>query len=257
MFKPGGEYYLIPLELIVPSTQKLRLSIDEKRIGDLARTFAAQDIHHYPVVFQRSDGKCELVLGFRRCMAAKKAGKPVILCRVIREKLSEADKLRFILTENMQREDFKAVEIVEGITRLHGYGISQVTIARDIGCNPSFVSRAVAIRKLLSDEEWKEIQELATSQDISFSVLHEASKIQDPDLRKHVLTSKLTVREIRELLKRGQKLKMVKPKQILKAIITNGLVRASLSISGMPNTREEVYSLASSLAEEICQKYKL
>jgi ParB/RepB/Spo0J family partition protein len=112
------ELRMIPVKNIKPSKDNYRRQFDVKAMEELTESVRSkgvlQPILVRPVV--GINGYWEIVTGFRRHMASKNAGLPLIPC--IARNLSDEDALEIQIIENDQREDPNPIDQAEGYHRL-------------------------------------------------------------------------------------------------------------------------------------------
>lgn len=132
---PGME--LINLNDIVPNASQPRKTFYETSLQELANSIKERGVLE-PIVVRPKDGKYEIVMGERRCRAARMAGLTEIPA-VIREATDE-DVACDSLLENFQREDLNPVDrakAIEGLLKFMNWercsqalGVSQSTLRR-------------------------------------------------------------------------------------------------------------------------------
>jgi len=96
-----------------------------------------------------------VIIGHRRLAAAKQAGLTEVPCAIV--EMSEAEQLRTMLTENMQRSDLTVYEQAEGFQLLLDMDFSVADIAEDTGFSESTIRRRVKLLDLDKDK-FKESQ---------------------------------------------------------------------------------------------------
>jgi len=260
LFKPPEMAIInIPVEMIRPSPQQVRISSEEdKRIDELAKSMEEVSVLQPLIVEVVEEGVYQVLCGHRRLLAAKKQGMEKVPCIIRHERTSESKRILMMLIENIQRKNLSPVELAEGYVRLQEKGVCQVVIAGRVGKSESHVSQALGLRRRLS-ELWEEIKELSTSKDLDFSCLEEASRLTDPKQQRRAIFGGMTVRQIRKLRQQENAPSPAeKPKKIsYESQLKEGTLRASLRIQGRPMTREEVFKLAHALAELLCEENQI
>jgi ParB family chromosome partitioning protein len=98
---------LISLEEIIPNEGQPRKTFYEDSLQELAQSIKERGVLE-PIVVRPKDGKYEIVMGERRCRAARMAGLSEIPA-VVRE-MSDEDVACDSLLENFQREDLNPVD---------------------------------------------------------------------------------------------------------------------------------------------------
>jgi ParB family transcriptional regulator, chromosome partitioning protein len=88
-----------------------------------------------------------VVIGHRRLAAAKIAGLSCVPC-VIEHNMTDADQLELMLLENIQRTDLTLIEEAEGYQGLLDLGLSEATIAKNVGRSVKVVHGRLALLAL-------------------------------------------------------------------------------------------------------------
>ena len=93
------------------------------------------------------DGGYTLIIGHRRCEAAKVAGLTEVPCRIV-ENMSEKEQLSTMLEENMQRSDLTVYEQAQGFQMMLDLGETEDSIAEKTGFSKRTIRRRLNIAKL-------------------------------------------------------------------------------------------------------------
>jgi ParB family chromosome partitioning protein len=121
------------------------------------------------------DGRYILVLGERRLLASKKAGKTTIPAMVRRVSLQQAAEMTIV--ENLQREDLSALEQAEAFRVLSNeFHLTQQQIGERVGLSRESVSNYMRLLKLPRD-----VMQLLAEKKISFSEAKELLKLSSDD----------------------------------------------------------------------------
>ena len=88
-----------------------------------------------------------LLIGHRRCAAAKQAGLKSVPCRVV-DGLSRNEQVSIMLTENMQRSDLTVLEQAEGFQMMLDLGDTEQDIAEKTGFSRTTVRHRLELNKL-------------------------------------------------------------------------------------------------------------
>lgn len=91
-----------------------------------------------------------LLIGHRRCAAAKLADLKELPCRVV-ENMSRREQLSIMLEENMQRNDLTIYEQAQGFQLMLDLGETEDTIAEKTGFSKSTIRHRLNIAKLDQD----------------------------------------------------------------------------------------------------------
>src|SRR5437879_10557750 len=98
-------------------------------------------------MFQRIDGRHELIAGERRWRAAQEVGLADV--PVIVRTASDLEVLELSLIENLQRTDLNPIEEAQGYARLAGeFGMRQEDIALKVGRSRAAVANAIRLLDL-------------------------------------------------------------------------------------------------------------
>ena len=120
-----------------------------------------------------------IIIGHRRFAAGKKAGLkefPVsIAC------LDEADQIKIMLCENIQRSDLTAIEQAEGFQMMIDFGITVQELSEETGFAPSTIYHRLNIAKLDKDLLKKKMDQLTLTD------LIELEQIDDVEVRNRIL----------------------------------------------------------------------
>jgi ParB family transcriptional regulator, chromosome partitioning protein len=121
------------------------------------------------------DGRYILVLGERRLLASKKAGKTTIPALVRRVSLQQAAEMTII--ENLQREDLSALEQAEAFRVLSKeFSLTQAQIGERVGLSRESVANYMRLLKLP-----REVMQLLAEKKITFGEAKELLKLENDD----------------------------------------------------------------------------
>ncbi len=140
-----------------PNEDPLDLAIDKITIGKNIREPDPEQLKELvisikelgvlePVLVARRNGGLELVAGFRRTAAAKKAGLKVIPARVLDVTPSEVVEIQ--LTENLQRQDLSELEEARAFKDYVDAGHTQGDLAKRIGKSQPYVANRIRLLEL-------------------------------------------------------------------------------------------------------------
>lgn len=141
----------IPLGKIY-STGNVRNEKDED-IKDLMNSINKNGLLQPILVRADHKGKYEIVAGHRRYLACKNLGLPTIECKIAEDYTmdSDMDKLVVQVTENIQRKEMSALEIVEICEKLKKKGYTARMVAQLFNKPEHYIYGAYdAKRKLLA-----------------------------------------------------------------------------------------------------------
>ncbi len=143
--RAAHEIALEKLELDPDQPRKTR---DPERAAELAESVRSQGVLSPLLVTQIPEtDRYRIVFGERRYHAAREAGLTSVPC-VVREQLDPLQILVIQLTENLQREDPRPLEVAASLARLEDqgeFGLSRSEIARLLGRSPSWVTNMLSL----------------------------------------------------------------------------------------------------------------
>jgi ParB family transcriptional regulator, chromosome partitioning protein len=174
---------------------------DDEKLEELSDSIKANGVVQ-PIMVRPGDeeGRYILVLGERRLLASKKAGKTTIPALVRRVSLQQAAEMTII--ENLQREDLSALEQAEAFRVLSKeFSLTQAQIGERVGLSRESVSNYMRLLKLPP----LVMEQLAHKQ-IGFSEAKELLKLEDPELIQktadYIVAKHLTLDQVETLIMR-------------------------------------------------------
>lgn len=126
-----------------------------------------------------------ILIGHRRCAAAKLAGVAGIMCTVITEPISKAEQIGIMLEENIQRTDLTVVEQAQSFHQLTLLGLTEDDIAAKTGFSKKTIHSRLEIAKLDASILEKKSGESAFQ--LTLSDLALLSKIESIEKRNEIL----------------------------------------------------------------------
>jgi ParB family chromosome partitioning protein len=174
---------------------------DDDKLEELSDSIKANGVVQ-PIMVRPGDeqGRYILVLGERRLLASKKAGKTHIPALLRRVSLQQAAEMTII--ENLQREDLSAIEQAEAFGVLSKeFSLTQAQIGERVGLSRESVSNYMRLLKLPVP-----VMEQLAHKQIGFSEAKELLKLEDPDLitktADYIVKKHLTLDQIETLVMR-------------------------------------------------------
>ena len=174
---------------------------DDEKLEELSDSIKANGVVQ-PIMVRPGDedGRYILVLGERRLLASKKAGKTMIPALVRRVSLQQAAEMTII--ENLQREDLSALEQAEAFRVLSKeFSLTQAQIGERVGLSRESVSNYMRLLKL----PVLVMEQLAHKQ-IGFSEAKELLKLEDPELIQktadYIVAKHMTLDQVETLIMR-------------------------------------------------------
>lgn len=134
-----------------------------------------------------------LIIGHRRCAAAKAAGIMELPCRIV-ENLSHKEQVAMMLEENMQRNDLTIWEQANGFQMMLDLGETEEQIAEKTGFSKTTIKRRLNIAKL--DQEELKRKEQDDGFQLTLKDLYELEKIKDVKTRDKVLKESSDARQL-------------------------------------------------------------
>ena len=137
----------IPLDAIDHNPYQTRSSFDGESLKELAESIKISGVMQPVVVRPGNDGRYTLILGERRCRAAKLAGLATIPA-VVRP-VSDQQAAEMTIVENLQRQDLNCLDQARAYSRLsQDFGMTQEQIAQRVGVSRETVANYVRLLKL-------------------------------------------------------------------------------------------------------------
>lgn len=140
-----------------------------------------------------------LIIGHRRCAAAKKADVQKMPCRIV-EGMDEKEQMSTMLEENMQRNDLTVYEQAQGFQMMLDLGETEETIADKTGFSKTTIRHRLNIAKL--DQKKLQEKEKDESFQLSLKDLYELEKVESMEERNKCLEF---ARDSRDLAWRAQR----------------------------------------------------
>jgi len=136
----------IPLAELRENPLQPRRHFDEDRLAELAESIRLHGVVQ-PGVVTRSIEGFRLVVGERRCRAARLAGLETIPA-LVRE-LADQQVLEIALIENLQREDLNPIEEAQAFSYLlREHELTHEQLAERLGCSRPAISNALRLLTL-------------------------------------------------------------------------------------------------------------
>jgi ParB family chromosome partitioning protein len=149
---------------------------DDEALEELADSIKANGVVQ-PITVRpgEEDGRYILVLGERRLLASRKAGKTTIPALVRKVSLQQAAEMTII--ENLQREDLSALEQAEAFRVLSNeFKMTQQQIGERVGLSRASVTNYMRLLKLPRD-----VMQLLAEKKIKFAEAKEMLKLSSDD----------------------------------------------------------------------------
>lgn len=168
----------IPLDKIDPSPFNRDRTISEKELRDLADSIALHGVQTDIKVRPMENGRYEIVYGERRFRASLLAGKTTIPAKV--EQMTDEQAETCLIIENLQRENYSAMEEGRIFRRKQEEGLSVAAICERFGKKEDYVRSRISLTTLIP-----EVADMLDRKDITLEVAKEFAKY-DADIQKEV-----------------------------------------------------------------------
>lgn len=208
-----SEDAIVELKLIdiEPNTEQPRKQFDSEHLEELASSIQEHGVITPILVHKSDNGYYKIIAGERRWRASKLAGKktiPAIIKDYDRMKVYEV-----ALIENLQRQDLNPVEEALGYKRLmEEFSLTQEQIAQKLSKSRSGIANSL---RLLNLE--KEVLFLLENGEITTGHAKILAGLDDKEnqvkLALMVAESKMSVRELENLIKKSQPKKQTPKKE--------------------------------------------
>jgi ParB family transcriptional regulator, chromosome partitioning protein len=165
----------IPLEAIDRNPFQTRTQFDEVALGELAASIAATGVVQ-PILVRPVPGeRFQLIVGERRFLASKKAGKATI--PAILRQVSDAQAMEITIVENLQRTDLNPMEQARAYDRLsREFKLTQEQMAQRTGKDRASVANFLRLLRLPA-----EIQGKVESGVLTFGHARALLSLEDPE----------------------------------------------------------------------------
>jgi ParB family transcriptional regulator, chromosome partitioning protein len=198
--EPGDAVMRIPLDQIDENPYQTRQAFDAAALQEMAESIRANGVMQPVVVRPKADGRFALILGERRCRAAKLAGETTV--PAIARQVSNEQAAEMTIVENLQRQDLNCLEQANAFARLsRDFGLTQEQIGQRTGCSRESVANYMRLLKLPP-----EVQQYLAEGKLGFSEARALLQLANPQLilgvAKQAIESKLSVAQLVELVNR-------------------------------------------------------
>jgi ParB family transcriptional regulator, chromosome partitioning protein len=173
---PGNLVMNLAIADIDKNPFQTRYVEDDEALEELSESIKTNGVVQ-PIMVRpgEEDGRYILVLGERRMLASKKAGKTTIPALVRRVSLQQAAEMTII--ENLQREDLSALEQAEAFRVLSKeFSLTQAQIGERVGLSRESVANYMRLLKLP-----REVMQLLAEKRITFGEAKELLKLENDD----------------------------------------------------------------------------
>jgi len=203
--KTSGSSSISEIELskIQPNPEQPRTVFEEEALEELATSIRSLGIIQPITLREISPEKYMIISGERRYRASLKAGLEHIPAYI--KTADDENVVEMALIENIQREDLNSIEIALTYQKLIDiYGLTQERLSERVGKKRATIANYLRLLKLPA-----EIQVGIKDKKIDMGHARALIPIDDPkqqlELYERILTEKLSVRNVEELVREGNK----------------------------------------------------
>ena len=165
----------IPLDAIDRNPFQTRTQFDEVALGELAASIAATGVVQPILVRQVPGDRFQLIVGERRFLASKKAGKSTI--PAILRQVSDEQAMEITIVENLQRTDLNPMEQARAYDRLsREFKLTQEQMAQRTGKDRASVANFLRLLRLPA-----EVQGKVEAGILSFGHARALLSLEDPE----------------------------------------------------------------------------
>ncbi|MFZ0284340.1 MAG: ParB/RepB/Spo0J family partition protein [Terriglobales bacterium] len=194
MREPENEVIRINLDQIDENPYQTRRAFDPAGIQELADSIRVNGVVQPIVVRLSSTGRFTLVLGERRCRAAKLAGE-LSIPAIVRQ-ISNQQAAEMTVVENLQRQDLNCLEQANAFARLsRDFGLTQEQIGQRTGCARASVANYMRLLRLPG-----EVQSYLADGRLGFSEARVLLQLTDahaiPFIAKEAVDGKMSVAQL-------------------------------------------------------------
>jgi ParB family chromosome partitioning protein len=165
----------IPLEAIDRNPFQTRTRFDEAALGELAASIAVTGVVQPVLVRALAAGRFQLIVGERRWLASKKAGKQTI--PAILRQVSDEQAMEITIVENLQRTDLNPMEQARAYDRLsREFRLTQEQMAQRTGKDRASVANFLRLLRLPA-----EVQAKVEAGELNFGHARTLLALEDPE----------------------------------------------------------------------------
>lgn len=188
---------------IEPNQGQPRKDFDEEKLTELADSIKLYGVLS-PILVKKSDnGYYQIIAGERRWRASKLAGLKTI--PAIIKKDEDLKVFELALIENLQREDLNPIEEALGYRKLmNEYGLTQEQVSEKMSKSRSTIANSLRLLNLPA-----EVIDFIEKGKLTVGHAKVLLSVNNPDviinLANKAVNERISVRELEELIKKGEK----------------------------------------------------
>lgn len=193
------QYGDLPLELIEPDPEQVRrVDTTNEPFRELVDSIREHGIiEPISVRWLEARQKFQVITGERRFRAAKEVGLETVPA-IVRD-LTDNTKAIHQLIENLQREDMNPIDEAKAFRRyLAATGEQMQVLAKQIGKSPAYVSQVMSLLEHLNRDEQEKLATLSPAKVPGKSLILEALRTDNREIRRAILSGELTRQEARK-----------------------------------------------------------
>lgn len=195
----------INVELIERNPFQPRNDFDEESLGELVESIKLHGVLQ-PLLVRPNEGGYQLIAGERRLLAARKAALETVPCRVL--ELDDQHVYEVAIEENLKRKDLNVLEKARAFQDyLERFGASIEELAKRLSMNRSTVSNYLRLLELSEPvKQSLSADRITNGHARALLSLKEAAQIDlCQRIEKESLSVRQTEKEVREILRRGER----------------------------------------------------
>lgn len=190
---PEGTPRELPLDVIDRNPYQTRSRFDETALAELAASITTTGVVQPILVRPLPSGRFQLIVGERRLLASKKAGRQTI--PAILRQVSDEQAMEITIIENLQRTDLNPIEQARAFERLsREFKLTQEQMAQRTGKDRASVANFLRLLRLPP-----EVQAQVENGELSFGHARALLSLEDPEAilkaAKRVTSLSMSVRQ--------------------------------------------------------------
>ncbi len=233
-----NEVVYLYLDDIIPNRFQPREVFDEKALKELAVSIREHGVIQ-PIIVRKIGTKYEIIAGERRYKASTLAGMTKIPAIV--RNLDDKESSKVALIENLQRKDLTPIEEARTYQKILDIdNMTQEELAKSMGKSQSAISNKLRLLTLSN-----KIQDALLNEKISErharSLLNVSDEKERDQLLDTIIEKKLSVKDLDNLIKEGNKPVAFEEEPILKPIENKQEIKEETSSKEVEEFKKEKY----------------
>jgi ParB family chromosome partitioning protein len=183
---------------IIPNKDQPRKKFEKEKLEELVESIKSKGVIQ-PIIVSKEGRNYIIIAGERRWRAAGLAGLHKIPV-VVKEKLSEKERLELAIIENIQREDLNPIELAKAYRNLiNRYNYTQETLSKIMGKSRSSVANTIRLLNL-PEQVLEAVETNLISEGHARTLVVLENRIDVLTILKKIIDNKLSVRETEKLV---------------------------------------------------------